>query len=315
MRIKLYRGSWYAVWSENGRTRRASLRTKDRAVAEQRLADINARPVGDAVGQIYQAYLVDLDERGKSRERGDHAWKHLEPAFAHLRPDQVTRTLSRAYAARRRKQDASNGTIIKELSILRAALLWKDRRTPAVIELPPAPPPRDRHLTREEYSRLRLAAKRSGLHIYLFVVLGLATAGRKEALLQLTWDRVDFDRNQIRLATDGRGKGRATVPMTRHARRVLAMAQRMATTPYVIEYAGRNVGSIKRGFAASANRAGLERVTPHVLRHTAAVWIAEAGVSMPEIAQYMGHADSRITERVYARYSPGFLSGAARALG
>jgi integrase len=47
---------------------------------------------------------------------------------------------------------------------------------------------------------------------------------------------------------------------------------------------------------------------------TAAVWMAEAGVPMPEIAQCLGHRNSRTTERVYARYSPDYLQGAARAL-
>jgi integrase len=42
--------------------------------------------------------------------------------------------------------------------------------------------------------------------------------------------------------------------------------------------------------------------------------MAEAGVSMPEIAHYLGHSNSRTTERVYARYSPDYLQGAARAL-
>ncbi len=60
--------------------------------------------------------------------------------------------------------------------------------------------------------------------------------------------------------------------------------------------------------------AGLVDVSPHVLRHTAAVWMAEAGVTMPEIAAYLGHADSRITERIYAKFSPEYLRRAARAL-
>jgi integrase len=34
---------------------------------------------------------------------------------------------------------------------------------------------------------------------------------------------------------------------------------------------------------------------------------------MPEIAHYLGHSNSRTTERVYARYSPDYLQGAARA--
>jgi integrase len=35
---------------------------------------------------------------------------------------------------------------------------------------------------------------------------------------------------------------------------------------------------------------------------------------MTQIAQFLGHANSRVTERVYARFSPAYLAGAAAAL-
>ena len=41
---------------------------------------------------------------------------------------------------------------------------------------------------------------------------------------------------------------------------------------------------------------------------------AEAGVPMEQISAYLGHDDIRVTEKVYARFSPGFLRGAAGAL-
>jgi integrase len=76
------------------------------------------------------------------------------------------------------------------------------------------------------------------------------------------------------------------------------------------------VKSIKNGFNAAVKRAGLPRkVTPHVIRHTAASWMAEAGVRMEMIAQYLGHTDLKTTIRVYARFSPTFLQEAMRALG
>jgi arginase family enzyme len=55
-------------------------------------------------------------------------------------------------------------------------------------------------------------------------------------------------------------------------------------------------------------------VFPHLLRLSAAVHMAEAGVSMAEIAQYLGHDDDRVTARVYARFSPAHLRKAAAAL-
>jgi integrase len=65
---------------------------------------------------------------------------------------------------------------------------------------------------------------------------------------------------------------------------------------------------------AAARRAGLPHVSPHMLRHSAAVHMAEAGIPMSEIAQMLGHANSRITESTYARYSPTYLRKAASAL-
>jgi integrase len=51
-----------------------------------------------------------------------------------------------------------------------------------------------------------------------------------------------------------------------------------------------------------------------MLRHTAAVWMAEGGTPMSEIAQYLGHSTTLVTEKVYARYSPEYLKKAAAQL-
>jgi len=102
--------------------------------------------------------------------------------------------------------------------------------------------------------------------------------------------------------------------MTDRAREALTEAYKGRLTDHVIETNGAPLKDIKKGFTASAMRAGLNDVTPHDLRHTAAVWMAESGVSMPEIAQYLGHTDPSITFRVYARFSPDYLRKAAGAL-
>jgi integrase len=208
--------------------------------------------------------------------------------------------------------NVGDGTIRRELSVLRAALRWQDPNTKAVVALPPAAPPKDRYLTTSEFQSLLAAAQAS--HVKLFIVLALATAARKEALLTLTWDRVDLSRGIINLGRGVRQKGRAVVPVNDFAREWLQKAQAAAVSDFVIEWAGGAVASIRTGFDAACAKAGFTDVTPHVLRHTAAVWMAEAGVRMSEIAQYLGHRDSRTTERVYARYSPEYLQTAAAAL-
>lgn len=313
--LRLWRhpnGGWYAVQTTDGKTQRTSLRTRDKAVAAQRLADLTTAPVGDTLEDIAQAYLNE--KAGiPSAETLRINWMRLRPTFAHLRPDQVSRSLCREYAAARRAEGVKNGTIRKELSMLQAACRYHSPNTPANFELPPAAPPRDRRLTREEYTALLAGCVAP--HVRLFVILALSTAGRKSAILELTWDRIDFERGLIHLHAGGaRRKGRATVPMTALARESLSEAFKVATTKYVFEYGGERVANVKKGFALACARAGLKGVTPHVLRHTAASWMAEAGVPMPEIAAYLGHSDDRITQRVYAKYSPSYLRNAAAAL-
>lgn len=180
--------------------------------------------------------------------------------------------------------------------------------------LPGVPPPRDRRLTRDEANALLDGC--AAPHVRLFVCLALNTAARSGALCGLKWQSVDLERRRISLGGTTRQKGRAVVPINDTLHAALTEAHTAALTPFVIEWAGGPVKSIKRAFRAAVTRAGLSSdVTPHVLRHTAASWMAEAGVPMSEIAAFLGHTDSRITEKVYAKYSPEYLQKAAKALG
>ena len=309
MELRLYRGWWYAYWKEGTKTRRRALRTQDRDAALRSLADLKKGRPSDTVSQIYPLSLAD-----KGTVRARWAWAKLEPGFGYLRPDQVNREACRRYIEARRRSGVGDGTIHTEMTYLRAALMWKDKNGPWDVEMPSKPPPRDLHLSRAQYAALVKAA--SSDHIRLFIILALTTAGRSAAILELTWDRVDFARGIIRLGEgEQRRKGRATVPMTDSARAALMEAAKARTSDFVIEWGGGKVTSIRKGFAAAAKAIGVPWCTPHVMRHTAAVWMAEARVPMSEIASYLGHSDSRITERVYAKYHPDSLRDAARALG
>ncbi|TMV85537.1 hypothetical protein FGG78_20735 [Thioclava sp. BHET1] len=125
------------------------------------------------------------------------------------------------------------------------------------------------------------------------------------------------------IAESMRHTGKSILPWFGHFRpdqitpedcRAYIADRRAAISPYVIEWGGRQVKSIKRGFAAATQAAGLDDVTPHTLRHTAAVHMAAAGVPMEKISQYLGHSNTATTERVYARFAPDHLRDAADAL-
>ena len=251
MRLKLYRGKWAAVWRQDGRTYRRSLHTTDKGTAERRLKDLRIERPGDTIGDAVRQYIEEKRGRARSHPAMESAWRALTTTFASLRPDQITRELCREYATSRRKAGVGDGTIIKDLGVLKAALNWAGRGREAVWDFPSAPPPRERYLTKPEIDDLVAAAELP--HVRLFILLAYSTAGRASAILDLTWDRVDMERKQIRLAKgEGRRKGRATVPMTERLSRALQEAAEARTCDYVVEWGGKQVGSVKRAFARAA---------------------------------------------------------------
>jgi integrase len=316
---------WVAIWYEGGKRHRYRLtattqveaRAALRAFIGERERLLRSNRL--TVDALWVDYVTERAAQGKaSTVRMRDAWKRLGPAFGPMSYADITGDHVRAYTADRRKA-ASDGTIHTELGYLRAALRYAAKRglidRAPHIELPSKPRPKTRHLTDDEARRLINACAMP--HVRLFVLLALHTAGRPSSILDLTWDRVDFGTARIQLdnpTRDRTAKGRATVPMDEGIRGPLLEAHAAALTPYVIEWAGSRVLSIKKGIAGAVRRAELNDVTPYVLRHTAGVWMAEGGVPMEEIAQYMGHTNPAVTFRVYARFSPQYLRRGAYAI-
>lgn len=317
-----HRGKLAVSFTEGNKRYRRSLGTDDVATARQRMADYLASKDrhGKAlnVTDIYKAYIADREAAGKAVGRMQDAWKRLAPTFGTMTAESVTKEVCRDYTKHRREASVSDGTIHLELGYLRAALTHAERdglidRAP-YVPLPQKPAPRDHYIPKIKAPDVLAGAVMP--HVRLFIIVALSTAGRAEAILDLTWDRVDFDRRRIDLRDPTRAKtpkGRAVPPMNDMALEALAKAKEGALSRHVIEWAGRRIASIKKGVGEAGRRAGI-KVTPHVLRHSAAVWMAEAGIPIPEIAQYLGHSNPATTYSIYARYSPEHLRKASKAL-
>lgn len=319
-RLVKYRGRWAVAWTENGQTRRHSTGTDDREVAERIAKRIIAtldKPPSKLVSDIWDACQKDKKAQGKviGTNMSFH-WKAIGPFFGDMEAEAITVEDCREYARKRRALGRAESTIATELKHLRLSLNWAEKNRhidkAPFIEVPADSDPRDRYLTKAEMRKL--IDNVASPHIRIAMELLLATAGRVGAVLELTWDRVDFEREKIRLKNSEKGKGRAIVAMSDRIRIVLEEAYEARTCEYVVEYASGPVKSIRKGIANAAARAGIEDVTPHVFRHTAAVWMAEADESMEEIAQFLGHRDVSVTRKVYARYSPEHLRKTAKAL-
>jgi integrase len=318
-------GVWRLCWTENRRKRTRSIRTADEAAADQWfdrfIAELDqpARPEAPTVSTIVGGYLQSRDGVVVDYARAKLTADHIKAKLGWMEVDALRPSHTVTYARQRRAEGRGDGTIRRELTTLRAALRWAQGErlitaAPAV-RMPPKPAPRDRWLTREEADKLLAGCVAH--HIRLFVMIALHTAARRNAILELQWSQVDPAARLIHFNPPGRrqtSKRRVVVPINDTLLPALIEAQEAAQTRFVIEHGRQRVGSIKKAFARSVKRAGLDDVSPHVLRHTAATWMALAGIDMRKISLYLGHGSVKTTEEVYAHFHPDYLRDAARSL-
>ncbi len=315
--VQRLRGGFAIVWRDpgSGQRRRYTLQSTDRqsAEAEARGWWATATRSTGRVGGIVEAYLDQREAEGMItiRRRRD-AWKAMRVFWVDVDPALIDEKMCRAYRATRRT--ANDATVRLELMLLSSALgraLGKDKPK---VWLPSPSERKTRHLTQPEFRRFMTGVVAP--HARLYMMLGIFTLARPSAILELEWRQIDFKRGLIDLNPPGRTqtkKRRPVVPMNDMLRDELVAAFESRDTQFVISRGGEPISSIKKAFQAASQRSGV-RVNPYMLRHTGAVWAAEQGIPMSELAQMLGHDDSRTTEKHYARYSPGYLRRVADAV-
>jgi integrase len=83
---------------------------------------------------------------------------------------------------------------------------------------------------------------------------------------------------------------------------------------YVVEFNGKPIStSVEKAFKAACRDAGLPDVVPHHLRHTAATWLMQRGVSKSDAADFLGMSEE-VLNRVYFHSHPDFQKHAAEAI-
>lgn len=315
--VQKLRGGFALVYQKDGKRVRRQLGAGDRpsAEAEARQLWINGKRGPWTVGRIMQAYMATIAGKASYQRRQD-AWKAMKGFWDAVDPDLIDTRMCEDYRKRRKVADA---TARYELLQLSTALGWAVGNGPKLpikptIWLPATPERKLRHLTRDDFEKFFAAVKAD--HARLYVMIGLFTMARPGAILELTWDRVDFMRRFIDFTPADHkrtNKRRTVVPINDELLAALQVGHTARTCEYVIERGGKRVANIKKAFLAASKRSTVH-ATAYTLRHTGAVWAAEAGVTMAELAQFMGHDDDRTTQNHYARYSPEHLRNVAQAV-
>lgn len=263
---------------------------------------------------------------------------HVLPVFGDLPIGTITTDMVAAFIADRRAAGADDDYIIQNLRplngtfklALRDGLISSNPMTGLLSEERPKSTRRRRHAwTPSEIKALVEAARALGSRpgqVYdytLIIIVAIYTGLRISEILGLRWQDIDLTEGVIRVRGQLERKSRAlTAPKTPAGIRDVPISPLL-----VAELRRHRVGSRfsqaahfvfcsktgepldrgnvrKRGFAAAVELAGLNRpgepkLTVHDLRHAFASVVAHHGFSAVDVAVFMGHADSRVTEQVY----------------
>jgi integrase len=282
---------------------------------------------------------------------------HVLPTLGRLRVADVTPEHVESAIQRWVNDGLSRSTILKCRGILTAAFRHAESRrvitwNPAKLaNLPPTsatPTPQERTvLTAEQFGALIAAA--TGSRLQLFVTL-LGTYGfRPGELAGLRWEHVDLDRSVIFITESlhwtPTGPAFGTLKTARARRPVqLDPADVKALTEHRQQQAverdyhgnwpaewaglvfptanGRPVDdhTLRRDVRALGRRIGLDNLTPYGLRGTATSIASHAGVPVEELADLLGHVDTKMVMRHYrkpqrAAYEAGLTVARLRVVG
>ncbi|WP_108469705.1 site-specific integrase [Polynucleobacter difficilis] len=203
-----------------------------------------------------------------------------------------------------RLQEVSTGTVIRELAYFSSIINHARREwdiniaNPVLlVRKPPSPQGRNRILSHEEEVKLLQACEpKANRNIYTrpFIILALETAMRRGELLSLRWDNIDYSKRTAFLQLTKNGDSR-TVPLSIRAMEALQVL------PISID--GRvlpiNFAALENTFKRARERASLNNLRIHDLRHTAITRLAEKLPNLIELSAVSGHRSIAMLKRYY----------------
>ena len=267
--------------------------------AEPTVADLAARFLREHVAVHYKASTAVYGRR--------LVGKRIVPALGSLPVSTVAREHVSALHHEMRGTPAQANITLSVLSqMFTLAERWglrKEASNPCRFVRRYKECPRERFLSREEFRRLGAtldAVEAEGAvhaNAAAAIRLLLLTGCRCSEILELQWRDVDFDAGELRLRDSKTGP--RSVPLTPEAAGVLAGIARVPGNPWVIA-SPRSDGhlfSLQRSWGLVRERAGLDDVRLHDLRHSFASRALALGESLPMIGKLLGHGQVQTTER------------------
>lgn len=335
MRYKLRRfgplKNWYAFFSIDRRSKSWSTGASDKPLAIKRaeayfailFAEKDASPEDLTIAAVLKRYQADKDGEFASERTADINVANLLAFYGDMVVADITAETNKDFENDRRKAGWAVSTINRTRNTLRAALKHavkdgKLRFAPHVPNLAGVSGKKERWLTFQEALQLYRAVRgRRHRHLNLFIRIALGTGARHEAILQLTWDRVDLEMGTVDFRVPGRvetKKRRPHAPINDRLLRLLRAAYKVRQGKSVIAFDGQPILSVKTAFASAVKRASLsDDVTPHALKHTYITWLLRGGNSIWDVAG-LTNTSVKTIEKHYGHHAKSHLKAAANSL-
>ncbi len=179
---------------------------------------------------------------------------------------------------------------------------------------------RERFLASEEVKRLLTVLdemEEEGVEsVYMIALVRLLvfTGARLREIMHAKWEWVDLEKGILRLPDSK--TGRRTIQLPIPAVEVLRNLPRVEGNAFIIvgTVAGQHMINARKPWLRIRQRAELEDVRMHDLRHSFAALCIEAGIPLYHVGKLLGHTQARTTER-YAHLAEDPIKEAAELVG
>ena len=249
--------------------------------------------------------------------------KHVEPKWAGVPVNKLESLDVKAWAASLTRNGSSATVVNRAVGILAGvlddavehrALAFNPARRFKRGEKPKKSPKRHVYLTEEDVCRL---AEESGRYADLVLILAFTGLRWGEAIALTVADveflkrRISVHRNAVQVGQDfevgqTKGKESRTVPVAASVLSRFAVRCEGRSTSDLL-FPARSGGYLKRPsddstgwFNRAVERAQVQKITPHDLRHTCASLAVSSGANVLAVSRMLGHKDPSITLRIYA---------------